>query len=135
MGTLKSNKIRDPGLKESGRCAQRHRSQRELWRVSEGLRDQAELQQLGVEKREAILNEVGVRISDVKIYSFLDCRYYRLLPQIWKRKPTREHHLTELLNILRESFSLHLELLLHVLSALAISRVLRIPNLLAVLVL
>lgn len=66
----------------------RHRSQQELWRVSEGLRDQAELQQLGMEdKGEAILNELGVRISDVKIYSFLDCRYYRLLPQIWKTSP------------------------------------------------
>lgn len=101
-----------------------------------GYGTQAELQQLDMEdKGEVILNEVGVRISDVKIYSFLDCRYYRLLPQIWKRKPIREHHLTELLNILRDSFSLHLELLPHVLSALAISRVLRIPNLLAVLAL
>lgn len=88
LGTLKSNKIREPGLKESGRCAQRHRSQQELWRVSEELRDQAELQQLGMEdKGVAILNEVGVRISDVKIYSFLDCRYYRLLPRFGRRSP------------------------------------------------
>lgn len=101
-----------------------------------GYGTQAELQKLGMkDKGEVILNEVGVIISDVKIYSFLDCRYYRLLPQIWKRKPTREHHITELLNIMRESFYLHLELLPHVLSALAISRVLKIPNLLAVLAL
>lgn len=35
---MKKNKIREIGLKESGRCAQRHRSQQELWRLPEGLR-------------------------------------------------------------------------------------------------
>lgn len=80
-------------------------------------------------------NEVVVIISDMKIYSFLDCRYHRLLPQIWKRKLTREHHLTELLSIMRESSTFISSCFPHVLSALAISCVLKIPNLLAVLAL
>lgn len=110
-GTLKSNKIREIGLKESGRCAQRHRSQQELWRLSEEPQDPgraSEGQGRGDTEWGSCYN---FWCEDLFILGFLDCRYYRLLPQIWKRKPTREHHLTELLSIMRESFYLHLKLL------------------------